>query len=285
MKRRLCLQAGAVLAGLPAWAQDTSPRLISLNGSMTELLWRLGAQHLVVGTDTTSTYPAEARLTPKVGYMRQLSAEGILSLRPTALLGTDEAGPAGVLNQVRKAGVSVLLAPADHTVDELMTKVELTGRASGMTVRAKALQLELSDRMSEVRSMVERQTAMRRARGQSAPRVLFVMCHGGRPQSAGAGTAAHAMLTLAGAIPAMQVNQGYQALSAEAVVQARPDIILTTDDSIEASGGVDAFWRHPGLALTPAAKRQRLVGMDAMALLGFGPRLPEMLARLHQAVS
>ncbi len=285
MKRRLCLQAGVGLACLPSWAQDASPRLISLNGSMTELLWRLGAQHMVVGTDTTSTFPAEARLTPKVGYMRQLSAEGILSLRPTALLGTDEVGPPSVLAQVRQAGVPVLLALADHTVDELMTKVELAGRASGMALRAQALRQELVERMSEVKTLVGQQLARRLSRGQTPPRVLFVMCHAGRPQSAGLGTAAHAMLTLAGATPAMQVHKGYQALSAEAVVQARPDIILTTEDSIEASGGVEAFWRHPGLALTPAARHQRLVGMDAMALLGFGPRLPDMLMRLHQAVS
>ena len=285
MKRRLCLQAGAGLAGLPAWAQDAPPRLISLNGSMTELLWRLGAQHLVVGTDTTSTYPAEARLTPKVGYTRQLAAEGILSLRPTALLGTDEAGPPGVLAQLRQAGVPALLARADHTVSELMAKIELTGRASGQVLRAQALQQDLTEQIAGVQALVARQAVVRRAREQAAPRVLFVMCHGGRPQSAGLGTAAHAMLALAGATPAMQVHKGYQALSAEAVVQARPELILTTEDSIQASGGVSAFWRHPGLALTPAARHKRLVSMDAMALLGFGPRLPDMLKALHEAVS
>lgn len=285
MRRRAYLKASLGMACLPAWAQHASPRLVSLNGSITELLWRLGAQHLVVGTDTTSTFPAEARLAPKVGYMRQLSAEGVLSLRPTALLGTDEVGPPAVLSQLRQAGVAMMLVHADHTVDELMAKVALAGRASGHVEQARSLQKDVAEQIGAVQALVMRQATLRQARGHAAPRVLFVMCHGGRPQSAGLGTAAHAMLLMAGATPAMQVHKGYQALSAEAVAQARPDIIVTTDDSIQASGGRHAFWRHPGLSLTPAAKGHRLVSMDAMALLGFGPRLPEVLKALHEALA
>lgn len=273
------------MAPLVRAQEAVKPRIVSLGGSMTELLWRLGAQDLVVGTDTTSTHPEAALRTTKVGYMRQLSAEGLLALRPTVVLGTDEAGPPAVLQQLTQAGVPLLLAKADHSVAELMNKLSLAGQASGRQPQALALKAELTERLGQVAQAVAAQAADRKARGARAPRVLFVMCHGGRPQSAGSGTAAHAMLLLAGAHNAMATGAGYKALSAESVVQAQPDIIVTTHDSIVVSGGEDGFWRHPGLALTPAARQRRLVTMDAMALLGFGPRLPEVLMALHRAVS
>lgn len=262
-----------------------TPRLVSLSGGMTEVVWQLGAQHMVVATDTTSTYPPQAQHTTKVGYMRQLSAEGILALRPTAVLGTHEVGPSTVLAQLKQAGVSLLLAQADHSFNELLTKVQLASQASGLQEAGRALAAELTMQWQQAQGHVNKHRQQRQQRGNAAPRVLFVMCHGGRPQSAGHGTAAHAMLAFAGASNALHVDKGYKALSAEAVAQARPDLIVTTTESVQASGGLPSFWQHPGLAHTPAARKaDGLIAMDAMALLGFGPRLPTSLLSLHKHV-
>lgn len=289
MTRRLWLQgAAASMAALQMpmlRAQEAPPRLVSLSGGMTEVVYRLGADSLLVGTDTTSTFPPAALRTPKVGYMRQLSAEGVLALRPTALLGTDEAGPARVLDQLRGAGLALHLVQADHTFDELRAKVRAVAQASGRIDAGKALEAELAQRWQASLQQVAQVRQRRRARNQAEPKVLFVMAHAGRPQGAGADTAAHAMLSFAGVRNVLAGGRGYQALTAEAVAQAAPDIILTTQDSVQASGGVERFWQHPGLAFTPAARQQRLIAMDAMALLGFGPRLPEALDELRHALA
>lgn len=298
MRRRECLVHGAVAA--VAWGTGWSPgqagaaespmaakppRLISLSGGMTEVIWRLGAERHVVATDTTSTFPPAALRTVKVGYLRQLSAEGVLALQPTAILGTHEAGPPRVLAQLRQAGIPLLLVQADHSFDELVAKVRLAAQASGMVAQGQALEAVLTTQWQQALAQVAQAKAERERRGVRPTRALFVMCHGARPQSAGAGTAAHAMMTLAGATNALAVDQGYKALSAEAVALARPDVIVTTTESVQASGGLDGFWQHPGLAHTRAAKASRLLVHDAMALLGFGPRLPQAVLDLHQAMA
>jgi iron complex transport system substrate-binding protein len=137
MKRRDWLRLGAASAlgasAWPgAWAQGKAagaPRLISLTGGMTEVIYRLKAERWLVATDTTSVFPEAALHTPKVGYMRALSAEGVLSLKPTAVLGTHEVGPPAVLDQLRDAGVALQLVRADHTFDELVAKVNAAAQA------------------------------------------------------------------------------------------------------------------------------------------------------------
>lgn len=248
---------------------------------MTETVWALGAGHLVVATDTTSTYPAAARQTPKVGYMRQLSAEGLLALRPTAVLGTHEIGPSAVVAQLRAAGIPLALVQASHRFDEVRAKIHAVAQHTGQAKAARDLIDTLGQRWQAALKAVERTRQSHR----TPPRVLFVMAHGGRPMSAGVGTAAHAMLSYAGAHNALAADPGYKALSAEAVALARPDLIVTTEDTIAASGGAERFWQHPGLAQTPAARHGRLRVFDAMALLGFGPRTPQALQDLHRSLT
>ncbi|MEG2280612.1 MAG: ABC transporter substrate-binding protein [Comamonas sp.] len=275
----LTLVAGAGSAlSLPAigWAQPAQrsvQRLITVGGAVTEVVYALGAQSLLVATDTTSLYPEAATRTPKVGYLRQLSAEGLLSLRPDAIVGAAEAGPAIVLEQVKAAGVRVELIPADHSFAEVLRKVQTVGHITGREVQAQALAKQLKTQWAQVESTV--------AQAQRKPKALFILSHSGAPMVAGRGTAAHALLTLAGAQNVVQQFEGYRPLTAEAMAAAAPDVLVNSTQGIEALGGVDAFWRRPELALTPAFARKALVMMEASQLLGFGPRLPEAVSQLH----
>lgn len=104
-----------------ALAAEMPQRWVSAGGALSEWISELGGEPRLVGVDTTSQHPASLKALPSVGYQRQLSAEGILSLRPDVLVGTEEMGPPSVLVQVRKAGVRVELfsSQADlATVDE-----------------------------------------------------------------------------------------------------------------------------------------------------------------------
>lgn len=254
------------------------PRLVTVGGGITEVVYALGAQHLLVGTDSTSLYPPAAQATPKVGYMRQLSAEGLLALRPSALIAGTDAGPPVVLDQVRSAGVAVELIAADHSWDELRRKVAAVGRATGREANAHALQQRLDARWAAVTDRVRQ-----RAR-PNPPKVLFVLSHTGSPMVSGDGTAAAALIRFMGARNALGGFQGYRPMTAEAMAQAAPDVILMTTQGIEAIGGEAAFWQRPELALTPAHRRRALLHLDALELLGFGPRLPDVVERLHQQV-
>lgn len=284
----LALPVAAVVSsvcGLPvaaAQAPTKMPRIVSVSGATTEIVYALGAEKQLVGTDTTSLFPAAALQTPKVGYMRQLSAEGLLSLKPDVVIGTTEAGPHVVMDQIRTAGVKVELVEADHTWSEVQRKVAAVGRATSRVAQATALQAKLDAQWAEVLAAVARN-------GGKKPRAIFILSHSGSPQVAGEKTAAHAMLNYAGLENALITAgsssnfAGYRAMTPEAVVTAAPDVIITTTQGIEAVGGIEKFWQRPGLELTPAYKRRALVALDALYLIGFGPRLPQAVAELHQA--
>lgn len=288
LSRRAALQGGGGMAvamslgalGLTATrahAAPGAPRLVVCGGAITEIVYLLGAQAQLVGTDTTSLYPPEALRTPKVGYLRQLSAEGLLSLKPDALIASSEAGPAVVLDQLRRAGVKVELVVADHTWGEVQRKVAAVGRAAVREPQARALGEQLD---AEWKNTVAHVAAFK---GRS-PKVLFILAHAATPQVAGQATAADALLTMAGAVNAMQGFKGYRPLTAESLASAAPDFILTSTEGLEAQGGAEKLWQRPELRLTPAWKRRdagSLVHMDALQMLGFGPRMPAAVRRLH----
>ncbi len=277
--RRQCLRA---LGTAPLWAWSAAQaqpknavaqRIVALGGALTEVVYALGAESQLVGTDTTSVHPPAALQTAKVGYMRQLSAEGLLSLRPDAVLGTHEAGPAVVLEQVRSAGVQVELVQADHSWQEVQRKLQLVGRMTGRSAAAQALQARLDGEWAQTQQQVAR--AVRR------PRALFILAHSGSPMVAGTNTAADALIRFAGGVNVAASFEGYKPLTAEAMASAAPQVLINTSQGMEALGGDAAFWRRPELALTPAYRRRALVAMEANHLLGFGPRLPQAVHELH----
>jgi len=257
-----------------ALAAPKARRLVTVSGAITEVVFALGAESLLVATDTTSLYPEAAQKTAKVGYMRQLSAEGLLSLKPDAVISTTEAGPPVVIDQVRSAGVLVELIKADHTWAEVGRKVEVVGRVTGLEAQARTLQAKLDAQWAATQQQV--------ARAPRKPRVLFILSHSATPQVSGDKTAASAIIAYAGGVNALAGSfDGYRPMTAEAMASAAPDVILTSTQSIEAHGGIDKFWQRPELALTPAYKKRALVTMEASQLLGFGPRLPAAVREIH----
>lgn len=255
-------------------------RIVSVGGALTEIVYALDAQAELVGVDTTSLYPATAQKLPQVGYARTLSAEGVLSLAPTQLIATEEAGPQTVLRQVRDAGVPVAVLNANNKFEGLLERVtqvgQITGRPDPAARLAQSLQQQWSGALAKVRQR------------QHAPvRVLFILAHApNQVMVGGRETGADAMLAYAGAVNVMGGQggfAGYKPLTPEAVIAARPDVVLVTDQGLKASGGVDGILKLPGLAQTPAGRQHRIVSQEAMLLLGFGPRMPQALAELDAA--
>lgn len=284
--RRHVLRAFALLpacGALGAFAQAKLPRIVSVSGSTTEIVYALGAEKQLVGTDTTSLFPAAALQTAKVGYQRQLSAEGLLSLKPDAVIGTTEAGPPVVMDLIRSAGVAVDLVEADHSWAEVKRKITAVGKATNRAQEAALLQAKLDAQWQDALTQVAKASGG----GAKKPRVIFILSHTTNAQVSGEKTAAHAMMTFAGldnalAGPGNAASfSGYRAMTAEAMVVAAPDVVITTTQGLAASGGVDKFWAKAGLELTPACKKRALVALDALYLIGFGPRLPQAVIELH----
>ncbi len=250
-------------------------RVVAIGGALTETIYALGAEKLLVGNDTTSYYPPAANELPKVGYQRALSAEGILSLSPDLVILTDDAGPPAVLKQLSHAGVQLLKVPAGRSFADV--KNTILRVADALDYRAKSTLL-IEQLEAHVRALEDSVATQGKTK-----QVLFVLQHsGGAALVAGANTSADSMIHLSGADNVVSAYSGYKPLTPEALIALQPDVILVTSQGLQQTGGVEQLLKIPGLAFTPAAKSGHVIAMDALLLLGFGPRSAEAALQLNQ---
>ncbi|MBJ6135060.1 ABC transporter substrate-binding protein [Ochrobactrum sp. Q0168] len=255
---------------------DTS-RIVSVGGPLTEIVYALGAEKMLVARDQTSTYPAAAEALPDVGYMRQLAPEGVLSVNPTGILLIQGSGPQDTLEVLKKASVPMVIVPEDYTGESVIEKIEAVGKALGLEDKAKVL----ADRVAGDLQAAEKAAGAHEQR----KRVLFVLNGAsGRLMASGTGTAADGMIKLAGGVNVITEYPGYKQLTDEAIGKAAPDMILmmnTGGDGV----GPDDLLKNPAIASTPAGRAKNVVAMDALYLLGFGPRtgaaIRELSAKLY----
>lgn len=253
--------------------EDTS-RVATLGGVFTETAYALGAAEQISAVDASSFYPPEALAEkPNFGYYRFLSAEPVLAEDPSLIIGNDETGPPEVVEQLRGAGVPILLLPDNNDVQAARDLITTLGAIFEKEAEAEELIANLDADVAIAEELV--------ARAESSPRVLFVL----QPPEApllvsGEVSAAGNMITLAGGSHVFPGFPGYIPMTPEGIVESAPDVILTTDASVERLGGWDAVMEHPGIGQTPAADNDRVYAMEDLYLMGFGPRTGQAIADL-----
>lgn len=278
---RAVLGLALALAPLGAAAQD---RVVSLGGSVTEIVAALGEGDRLVGRDTTSTVPETVRALPDLGYVRALSAEGVLSVRPDLILAEEGAGPPATVELLRSGGVPVVTVPDAFDAEGVAERIRVVGEALGAGDRAEALAARVTADLAQV----EAEAATR-----PHPRVLFVMAaDGGRILASGTGTAADAMIRLAGGVNAVAGFEGYKPLTSEALAGAAPEVIVTMnrgaadpESEPDDDRAISSLLSNPALAATPAGRARRVVRMDGLYLLGFGPRTADAVRDLSRALA
>lgn len=240
--------------------------VISIGGSVTEIAYAVGAADRIVAVDATSLYPAAAQAKPNVGYMRQLAAEPILALEPSLILAVADSGPVTVLEQLRGAGVPIVLVEDEPSYEGVLRKIDLVAGALGARRQGRDLAARLAEDFRAVGAAV--------GAAGVRPRVLFLLSigQGGAPMAGGRGTAAEGIIRLAGGINAVSDFEGYKPLSPEAAVAAQPEVILITRRSLGLLGGEEGLLALPEVAVTPAGRARRILALDGLLLLGFGPR-------------
>ena len=251
-------------------------RIVVLNGDLAETVFSLGLTRNVVGVDTSATYPPKAvESLPKIGYQRTLSAEGILSLRPTVVVGSPTAGPPTVIEQLKTAGVTVVIIPEYKGINAGARKLRIVGRALGVPNRGERLARQVESQIGIARREVQSTTRK--------PRVAFLYLRGSQVQMIGGKeSGADAMIAAAGGVD-VGVDagiEGFRPFSAEALVAARPEVLLLLTAGLQSVGGIDGLLRLPGVAQTPAGQNRRVVHYDDLLLLGLGPRTGKALRLL-----
>ncbi len=278
-----CLNAAMLAAAMALAApargepEPATDRVVSVGGAITEIIYALGAEDRVIAVDSTSQYPPQVREHPDVGYMRQLSAEAIMALDPGLVLAEADAGPPAALDQLRAGGVSLVMVPDDPSTGGILEKVAVVAQALALDSRGRELSAHLE---REFKELQEHLTAV-----DHRPGVLFLLSIGrGAPLASGRGTSADGIIALAGGRNAVTEFDRYKPLSPEAAAGAAPDVVLVTERTLRLLGGRTALLARPEIAATPAGRAARIVVMDGLLLLGFGPRTPEAIRQLAAAL-
>ncbi len=222
----------------------------------------LGKQDQIVAVDITSEVPSKTEL-PKIGYHRNLSAEGLLALNPSLVIGSDEMGPKNVLDQISNAGVSVDVINSSPTPEGLLERIDDIASITHSEQKAQALKTNIQQTIQALE--INRSTLQRKQK------VLFLLVHEGRPANvAGANTVPNAIIQLAGGLnPAAQKIDSYKPLSTESMLEMQPDIILVSGRSLDKIGGIETiFDKMPLLAATPAGKSKNIIPIDGHAIIG-----------------
>jgi len=267
----------ALVASTQALAAELPQRWVSAGGALSEWISQLGGEPRLVGVDTTSQHPESLKALPSIGYQRQLSAEGILSLRPDVLVGTEEMGPPPVLAQIRSAGVRVELFSSQADLAAVDANLKHLGKLLGAEQKAAQLASGYQQQVEALQVQVKQAQA-----SHKAPGVLLLVGHAGaKPLIAGQGTAGDWLLRQAGARNLAE-HQGYKNFSNEALAALDPDVLVFSDRALAGDQALQALLKeNPALAASRAVRDQRLVALDPTLLVGgLGPRLPAALQDL-----
>ena len=253
-------------------------RILSLGGDVTEILYALGQGDKIVAVDTTSQFPASALKEKKsVGYLRALSAEGVLSVSPTLIIASEQAGPPEVVKAIKSSGVQYFEVAEKPTAEGVPDKVRRIGEIIGAQAEAEKLAAKIEADFASL--------ANERGQIKERKKVLFVLAvQNGRATIGGKGTGADAVLELAGAVNVAASVNGYKPVSDEQLAALAPDAVVVMTRGDNDRHGANTALSLPGLSQTPAARNKKLVEMDGEYLLGFGPRAPAAAHDLLKAL-
>ncbi|WP_328925410.1 ABC transporter substrate-binding protein [Streptomyces sp. NBC_00190] len=255
----------------------SADRVVPLTGSLSEIVHTLGLGGQVVARDITATFEQAAHL-PVVTRGHDVSAESVLSLRPTLVLAETTSGPAEAVQQIRDAGIPVLVVAPAKSLDDVPKRIAAVAAALGVEEAGERLNRRTADRIAAARKDVP-------AGSGTKPRVAFLYLRGTASVYllGGSDSGAASLLEAAGAVDTGKesgLGKDFTPITSEALAGAAPDAILVMSKGLESVGGVDGLVKIPGVTQTPAGMDRRVVTIDDGVLLGYGPRTDQVLASL-----
>ncbi|MFE2941339.1 hemin ABC transporter substrate-binding protein [Streptomyces sp. NPDC059255] len=253
----------------------STDRIVPLTGSLSEIVFTLGLGKRVVARDITATFEQAAKL-PVVTRAHDVSAEGVLSLRPTLVLADTTTGPAEAIGQIRAAGIPLLVVAPAKSLGDVGRRIDAVAGALGATAAGTELKERTERRIAAVRKDIPARE------GGREPRVAFLYLRGSASVYllGGADSGASSLLEAAGAVDAGKesgLTKDFTPITSEALAKAAPDAILVMTKGLASVDGVDGLVKIPGVAETPAGMDRRVISVEDGVLLNYGPRTDEVL--------
>ncbi|WP_299452494.1 hemin ABC transporter substrate-binding protein [uncultured Microscilla sp.] len=248
-------------------------RIVSLNGTITEVLCALGYEQNIVGVDVTSTYPRAINKLPKIGHTRNMQAEGIISLKPSLILGKTEELKPELIQQLKATKVDLELFKLDYSVQGAKQLIKDIAQklppTNGVAIETLIKQIDQS--LAKLEKL------------PNTPKVLFIYARGaGTLMVAGKNTPVQKIIEMAGGQNAINDFDNFKPLTAEALVKANPEVILMFESGLKSLDEGKGLLKVPGVANTNAGRNKAYVAMDGQLLTGFSPRLGQAVYTLNQ---
>ncbi|MFD3440066.1 hemin ABC transporter substrate-binding protein [Streptomyces sp. NPDC058685] len=257
---------------------SAADRIVPLSGGLSEIVFTLGLGKQVVARDITATFE-QARALPVVTRGHDVSAESVLSLKPTLVLADSTTGPAEAIAQIRAAGIPLVVVKAPKSLADVRTRIDAVAGALGVKAAGDRLNTRTAQRIAAVQKDIPKP-----AEGKQ-PRVAFLYLRGSASVYliGGAESGASSLLEAAGAVDAGKESglaKDFTPITAEALAKAAPDALMVMTDGLKSVGGIDGLVKIPGVAQTPAGMDRRVVSIDDGVLLNYGPRTDRVLRSL-----
>ena len=242
------------------------PKLITAGGTITEIVFALGAGDQVIAVDQSSQFPNEVKQLPMVGYYRELAAEGVLSFAPDNLLAIEGVGRKEVVKQIESTGVKVVIYKKPTDADGLISLIQQLGRDLDKNAEAQALVAAFTASLPKASA------------GNTAKAVFLLSASERGLIAAGTETVPQLIFNYAGVENITAQHRGFKGINSEALVLQQPDFLVAPEHVVMGAGGKEKFCQSPSLSLLEAARDCRLLVMDSLKSLGMTPRLAEAIA-------
>lgn len=250
-------------------------RIVSIGGSITEILYALDCAEGIIAVDSTSLFPDSAlREHENIGYLRTIAAEPIIAMQPDLVIADQEAEPQKQLQLISNSGIQVEKISAEHGIDAIYSKIRRIASILSVEERGEVLSESIQSRLESLKEKVSSSASNRR--------VLFLLSIDAGPiMASGGNTAADSMITLAGGNNVFDSFSGYKPISAESILKADPELILLPSHVVDSHEAALKILARPEFRLTRAARDNNVQIIDSLYVLGFGPRTPEALNELY----
>lgn len=250
-------------------------RIVIAGGSLTEIVFALGAGDDVVGVDKTSSYPEKVKQLPQIGYWKLLNIEGVLSLRPTLFITLNDVEPDNVIEKVSESKVDVLaLRRVPGTIELLYENINKIASKLNKQEEGEKLINRIKANLADIQAKI--------ATHPQKTKVLSLMSMSGSNSVAGKNTTIDALITIAGG-ENLATHNSFKSYTAESIIAINPEVIILNKYSIDQLGGLDKVNTIPGITETSAFKNNRITVIDDSYLFGIGPRVDDAAKLLFQS--
>ena len=243
-----------------------SNSIVIAGGSITEIIYFLNLQNKLVGVDVTSNYPLNAKKLPSIGYIRNLSIEGLLSLKPNLILAEESIGPPIIVKQLNKTSVEFRIIKNNYTIDGINEKFLCISKILDIEIKNNINYKKFVNNVKKLKSFVKNNNK------EKKDILLILMMKGTSPIIAGKNTSGHGFIKMIGQNNSMDKVSGWKPVSSEQILIANPNYIIVTKRALKDFTSIEKFLKLPGISSTKAAKNKNVFIKDGMSLLGYGPR-------------